>query len=426
MKFSAALDVNLVAHETADELAVLLDLQAPASTSTTTRPPTALQVVLDRSGSMNGAPLEGAKQALIALVQRLDPTDHFGVVVFDDRAEVVVPAGPLSDKADVAHRIAGIYSGGMTDLSAGYLRGLREMRRVGSTGSTNGTGGTVLLISDGHVNAGISEPDRFAELTAKAYADGLVTSTLGYGEGYDETLLAAIARAGLGNHVFAADPDAAGAAIASEVDGLLDKAVQGASLTIRFEPTVEMLRLYNDLPAQHLGNGQVMVELGDLYAEEERKLLIRLKVPAMAALGLAQVATLELQYVELPGLVEHTITLPISVNVVPGDEAAHRVPDPTVRSEVLFQEAQAVKKQASEAFERGDLVEGRTRLGATRHLLDQASAIAPAPAAAAIRHEIDDVARMGTMAEDAGTAYMSKITRDSFHRQNRKRGRRPE
>ena len=37
------------------------------------------------------------------------------------------------------------------------------------------------------------------------------------------------------------------------------------------------------------------------------------------------------------------MSLPISVNVVPGDEAAGRVPHPSVRSEVLFQEAQDLK-----------------------------------------------------------------------------------
>jgi Ca-activated chloride channel family protein len=420
MKFAAALDVNVVAHETTDEVAVLLDLQAPAVTGAGTRPPASLEVVLDRSGSMSGPPLEGAKKALVSLVHRLDPQDHFGLVTFDDTAQVVVPAGPLTDKAAVIQQIQAIQSGGMTDLSAGYLRGLRELRRT-----ADGRGGTVLVISDGHVNSGIGDPDEFGSVTSKAYADGIVTSTLGYGEGYDETLLAAIAKAGSGNHVFAADPDAAGAAIAQEVDGLLDKAVQAVTLTIHFEPTVQMLQLYNDLPAQQVGDGKVMVELGDLYAEEERKLLVRLEVPAMAALGLAQIATLELQYVELPGLVEHSVKLPISVNVVPGDEAAARVPDPTVRSEVLFQEAQQAKRSASEAFERDDRATGLAKLAEARMRLGEAGSIAPAPAAMAITAELDDVDRMAAMTEQVGTAYMSKMTRDSYHRQNRKRGRRP-
>lgn len=125
----------------------------------------------------------------------------------------------------------------------------------------------------------------------------MVTSTLGYGRGYDETLLVGIARSGSGNHVFAQDPDAAGAAIAGEVERLLGKVVQALSLTVTFESSVEFLRLYNDLPAQQIGNGTVTIELGDLYSEENRKALLKLRVPAMAALGLARIATLELTYV---------------------------------------------------------------------------------------------------------------------------------
>ena len=108
----------------------------------------------------------------------------------------------------------------MTDLSSGYLRGLQELQRGAQTAGISG--GTVLVVSDGHVNGGIRDIDEFASITAaKAASKSITTSTLGYGDGYDETLLAAIARAGSGNHVFASNPDAAGAAIGAEVDGLL-------------------------------------------------------------------------------------------------------------------------------------------------------------------------------------------------------------
>ncbi|KQY51554.1 vWA domain-containing protein [Nocardioides sp. Root140] len=417
MKFNALLDINVVAHEADEEVAVLLELEAPTAAHDAARPQASLQVVLDRSGSMGGAPLEGAKKALIALVRRLEPTDNFGLVTFDSSAQVVVPAGLLTDKDTVIHLIEHVRSGGTTDLSAGYLRGLREIRRVATAG------GTVLVISDGHVNAGISDVDEFSSLTAKAYSEGIVTSTLGYGSGYDETLLSAIARAGSGNHVFADHPDGAGAAIAGEVDGLLNKVVQAMSLTVRFESSVELLRIYNDLPAQQIGDGTVMIELGDLYGEEARKLLLKFKVPALAGLGLAKIATLELSYVELPGLVEHVVTLPINVNVVPGDEAAGRVAHPTVVSEVLFQEAQDVKRQASEAFERGDLESGKRLLGETKTRLTKSLEAAPDELKPDIRAELDEVDRMDVMTDDVGAAYMSKMSRESYHRGNRKRGR---
>ena len=44
----------------------------------------------------------------------------------------------------------------------------------------------------------------------------------------------------------------------------------------------------------------------------------------MAALGLAQVATLIFTHVEVATLEQHVVTLPVSVNVVPGDVAAGR------------------------------------------------------------------------------------------------------
>ncbi|NYG54962.1 vWA domain-containing protein [Nocardioides perillae] len=438
MKLDAHLGVDVVAHEADDTVDVLLHLEAPTA-HTVDRAPSTLQVVLDRSGSMAGRPLDGAKRALVALVERLEPTDNLGLVVFDDTAEVVVPAGPLTDKAGVLDRIRAVRPGGTTDLSAGYVRALREVKRVFAEpwdvlfpdgddpqATTGRAGATVLIISDGHVNAGLRDVDRFADLARAAYADRVTTTTLGYGEGYDETLLSALARGGSGNHVFAADPDAAGAAIAQEVDGLLEKVALAASLTVRFAPEVAMLRLFNDLPAQQVGDGAVMVELGDLWSGEARKLLLRLHVPAMPALGLAQVASLDLQWVELPGLVEHTVSLPISVNVVPGDEAAQRVPDPTVRSEVLFQEAQEAKRKASEAFERGDLDVGRTYLGETELLLDGAAGLLDGAGKAELDAERADVRRMQQLSTEAPPTHVSKLTRASYHQQNRKRGRRRE
>lgn len=421
MKFSAALDVNVVAHETADEVTVLLELAAPAGTLAAQRPPSALQIVLDCSGSMAGAPLEGAKQALVALVQRLEPTDLFGLVVFDNQATVAVPAGPLTDKAAIVSQINEIRAGGSTDLSSGYLRGLREIRRAATAADI--TGGTMLVISDGHVNAGITDAEQMAEVTTTAAASHIITSTLGYGRHYDETMLSAIARAGNGNHVFAENPDAAGAAIAGEVDDLLSKVAQAVSVTVHFEPQVGSLNMYNDLPAHQIGDGQVMIELGDLYALEQRKLLLRMGVDGLPALGLTQIAEITLQYVEMPDLVEQTVTLPISVNVVPGDELGDRLPDPTVVSERLFQEAQASKLKASRAYESGDRETGDAFLAQTVAGLADADAIAPTAVSSAILAEMADVERMQGVSRDVDAEYMSKMTRDSYHQQNRKRGR---
>lgn len=47
-------------------------------------------------------------------------------------------------------------------------------------------------------------------------------------------------------------------------------------------------------------------------------------------LGLKQLAAFTIDDVTLPDLVSQTVTWPVSVNVVPGDDATGRVADPTV------------------------------------------------------------------------------------------------
>jgi Ca-activated chloride channel family protein len=318
----------------------------------------------------------------------------------------------------VIQQLREITSGGTTDLSGGYLRGMQELKRASA-----GQGGTLLLISDGHANRGISDPSQLETIAVGAGSDEIVTSTLGYGLGYDETALSALARGGSGNHHFAENPDTAGAAIASEANELLAKSVQAASLLITMEPAVTLLKLYNDLPSVQVGPRQVMVEVGDFYSDERRKLLIRLSVPAMAGLGLAKVASLELRYVELPSLIEQVVTLPVQVNVVPGDQAAGRITDPTVHTEMLFQEAQQAKKQASDALERGERREADEWLAGASGLMGEALTSSPPAMRAEVQQESDDIQAMRARTSWDDMSRMSKDTRASYHNRNRKRGR---
>lgn len=110
---------------------------------------------------MSGERLKAAKGAIDALIDRLDPTDNFGLVVFDDEVHVAVPAGPLSDKEGLRRLVRSIQPGGMTNLSGGLMRGLQEVRRVNSRGSA-----TLVLLSDGHANEGITAAEDLQAIAA--------------------------------------------------------------------------------------------------------------------------------------------------------------------------------------------------------------------------------------------------------------------
>jgi Ca-activated chloride channel family protein len=339
-------------------------------------------------------------------------------VVFDDNVDVAVPAGPLRDKQAVWHAIRAVEAGATTNLSGGLLRGVQEARRV-----KDEHGATLVLLSDGHANVGVTTHDELERIASGARNVGVTATTIGLGLGYDEQLMAAVSRGGAGNAHFAEEPDTAGAALTSEVDGLLDQVVQAASLTVRPTGAVDAVHLFNDLPAITIDGG-FMVELGDFYSGEQRKLLLTIDVPAMAALGLAQVCELELQWVDIATLDSHTVTIPVHINVIPGDQAAGRIPNATVRTELAFQSAQRAKRQAADALRRGDVdAASRAYDDAGQTLKSFAAEAAPAMASE-IAAEADLLLDLSERARFEDASRMAKFSEADRHLKERKRGRR--
>jgi Ca-activated chloride channel family protein len=426
MNVKALLDVDMVALEAADKVTLMLDLTAPANPAQSTRPGQAIQVVLDRSGSMEGQPLDAAKGSLLKLVSRLAPQDAFGLVAFDDSALVIVPTRTMADHhmPSLRKAIRDLQTGGSTDISAGYLMGLRELTRVQATG-----GSTLLLISDGHANAGEQDPKFFQEVSTKSATEKVTTSTIGLGNGYDETILEALAQGGGGAHRFAGSIDEAVGAIAAEVDDLLDKTIVNAVL--RVTPTSAMsgapaIEIVQRLPYWKDGETFV-VQLGDLYSGENRRFIIDLDVPGIASLGLCKIADITIEYLDLAQRQEISVTMPVNVNVVPGDVAAGRIADPIVRAERLILEAQTAKSLAVDELLHGKIKEASTRLkGAASSLRREASLIPvtderSAESLAIIKAEADEIDVLAQTAEDQDVMYSSKRMTESYSRKTRSR-----
>jgi len=430
MNVKALLDVDMVALEAADKVTLMLDLTAPANPAQSTRPGQAIQVVLDRSGSMDGQPLEAAKGSLLKLVDRLAPQDAFGLVAFDDSALVIVPTRTMADHhmPSLRKAIRDLQTGGSTDISAGYLMGLRELTRVNAAG-----GSTLLLISDGHANAGEQNPKFFQEVSTKSATEKVTTSTIGLGNGYDETILEALAQGGGGAHRFAADIDEAVGAIAAEVDDLLDKVIVNCAL--RFRPTAmakgqPKIELLQRLPYWMDGQDYV-VQLGDLYAGENRRFIILVDVPGLADLGLCKIADVTIEYTDLAMRNEVSVTMPVNVNVVPGDQAAGRIEDPIVKAERMILQAQSEKAIATDEILQGNQKSATKRLkGTAANLRSHASEIRvtderSAESLAIILEEAAEMDALAQTAEYQDVAYSSKRMRESYSRMTRSKNIRP-
>jgi Ca-activated chloride channel family protein len=133
----------------------------------------------------------------------------------------------------------------------------------------------------------------------------------------------------------------------------------------------------------------------------------------MPGLGAASICELELRWVDLASMTEKVATVPVNVNVVPGDVAAGRVPEATVRDELAFLELQRAKRDAAERLSRGD------GAGGARLMRDAAVAV-PATAPPEL---LAEAALLQSLADERDVRVAAKTLRADVHRKTQRRRR---
>lgn len=167
----------------------------PAGKGTVEKPPLNLAIVIDRSGSMGGQPLEEAKRAAAFLVENMRSRDRVSIVTYADQADVLVAGRLVGNGVEVTHAIRSIDTGGCTALHDGWMAGVEQAARMREPEQM----GRVLLLSDGRANRGETNPAVLAQDAARIAATGITTTTCGLGAHFDELLMLEIARAGQGS-----------------------------------------------------------------------------------------------------------------------------------------------------------------------------------------------------------------------------------
>lgn len=116
--------------------------------------PSNLCLLVDRSGSMQGGRLELVKEALKAFVNGLSYRDVVSLVVFDQVAEVMVPAGEIGNKQELLWAIENLSTRGSTNMSAGVDLACQQLMQHFSANQTN----RVIILTDAQVNTGEVSP----------------------------------------------------------------------------------------------------------------------------------------------------------------------------------------------------------------------------------------------------------------------------
>jgi Ca-activated chloride channel family protein len=250
-------------------------------------------IVLDRSGSMQGEKLERAKEAAIAAIDRLSSQDIVSVIAYDHQVRVLVPATRVSDTDQIRAAIRRLEAGGNTALFAGVSKGAAEARKFLDRQRVN----RVILLSDGLANVGPDSPSELASLGLSLKKEGISVTTIGLGLGYHEDLMTRLASAADGNHAFVEHPRDLARIFDHEFGDVLSVVAQEVVVHIHCPTGVRPVRILGR-------NGEIVgstaiVTLNQLYAEQEKYVLLELEVPGGRRGERRQLADVEVTYANM-------------------------------------------------------------------------------------------------------------------------------
>lgn len=184
-------DAGLLLHRGKDTNHFLLQVAPPPRVTLEQIPPRDYVMVLDVSGSMQGFPLDTAKELLRKLVLGLRPEDTFNVIRFSTDSGVLSeePLAANGENITLANEfIDAQSSGGGTELCAA----LEQALALPGGGNRSRS---ILLITDGYVST-----DKAADLVRKNIGNANLF-TFGIGSSVNRELLEAVSRAGGGEPV---------------------------------------------------------------------------------------------------------------------------------------------------------------------------------------------------------------------------------
>lgn len=291
----ASLSHKVLPNRASSEVYASIKIKAgDLSTAAKKRMPMNLSVVIDRSTSMSGDKIKHAKEAAHKLIDLLGPNDRLAIVSYGSDVRTELASMPVTDaNRELMHNaVNGIRLRGSTNLAGGFSQGCALARAHTSDGVVS----RVILMSDGQANVGVTTKEGLGGLTRGCLNQGVSSSTMGVGLGYNEDLMTHMAKEGAGNYHFIENEKALAKIFTTEAQGLASTVAQNTTLTIDLAPGVEMLSLHG-FSFRAKGN-RVTIPLAEFFARQQKDLLLRLSISAQQA-GERPVLTAKLGYKDL-------------------------------------------------------------------------------------------------------------------------------
>jgi len=373
---------DVIVKNSPQEVVIKIDLSAITGKKKVHRTPLNLAVVLDKSGSMSGAKLEKTKQAAMELVDRLAPDDIFSLVVFSDRARVLVPAQHVEDKDALKEKIESIRAGGSTALYDGVKLGADQLEEYLSSERIN----RVILLSDGLANVGPSSTSDLRRLGSDLSERGISVTTIGVGDDYNEDLMAGLAEASDANYYFVQDVENLPKIFAKELGDLLTVAARDVRIEIVCPDGVKPLGFIGR--AEKFQDQKAVINLSQLDGGQDRYLFLRCLVNG----DQPEVAQVNVSYKdEFDNDSVQTASGTAKIDFTDSQKASDESVNNAVEAEKELVLTAVAKDEAIQQADDGNYQQAATILGGQAKTLSGVFAAAPAGAQSQIRMELQNL-----------------------------------
>lgn len=364
-------------------LYLLIDILPPAVDAASQRPLN-LSLVIDRSTSMKGERLDHVKAALEILINKLAPGDIISIISFSDRAEVVVPSGPITNKQALLFKIRSIYTTGGTEIYQGLVAGMREIHQVPLHEYIN----HLILLTDGHT---YGDADRCQQLAQEAARQSVDFSAFGIGAEWNDKFLDQLVSPSSGQSQYIESPTQIIDYLRKRVIGLGDVYARHLRLSVTFPKNIVARYGFKLSPfPQPLTISDGQIKLGNIEGRRPLSFLLELSIETQPQ---EKRITIPLHFTaNLPP--EQEYTFKHQYQIVVEEEVAKSPPPPAIIEAVRLLTLYQINEKALDDVEAGDLEAATRRM---RHLTTRLLEAGQTKLAQQAYTEGERLATMGTL-----------------------------
>lgn len=409
MQITPLLDYRKVLAKGESTINLLLSLQGPKLPEQDRRNPLRIIALLDRSPSMAGhcnssstrfsagwggdgegeTKMERLKATMMKLVDNLTDQDELAMVWFDSLVSTTgIHKMTASNRKKAKDEIECVRPQGSTNIAAAIDMAKHLLK---DHKEEAGVLTRIMLLTDGQPTSGeCSDEAIVTRVGSLPHFAGL--SCFGYGRDWNENLLSAMSQRGGGGYYFIDNVKMVSRAFATEIGGLLTCYAKDIVFKLALASGVKFDRLLNEYDHE-VTNRVLSIKAGDLFFEEDRKLVVRLKIDPKEGIGFqtAKAANLVEIATEYSSLVEgkkvQSPSVKIEVELVQDKDDLPTKADIVVAEEVAVLEAAIAQSEAKKKADAGDLEAARKIMKGSIEVLQSFGENSYASAYCAVMHD---------------------------------------